>query len=107
MNGAIEAAQFEPGSRHRIQYVMLTDITPLTPALILCAPYFIRFMTATTNDWTDNVKPKENARIDLIYKEIEKDVDFDDGKSKVVENVIVVDASWMFVSILFRGVLAS
>lgn len=72
---------------------MLTDITPLTPALILCAPYFIRFMTATTAHNTSNKKPNTNAKIDLTIKAIENSNGFDDGKDNLVENVIVVDAS--------------
>lgn len=64
-------------------------------------------MTATTAHNTSNKKPNTNAKIDLTIKAIENSNGFDDGKDNLVENVIVVDASWMFVSILFRGVLAS
>lgn len=47
------------------------------------------------------------SNINFIFTSLEFDVTF--GASKILCGfiVMVVDAGWMFVSILFRGVLAS
>lgn len=72
---------------------MLTDITALIPSLILCAPYFIRFMTATTNNNDAVKKIHAIPNLNLIRKVIGDSKTFRGDINKLVANVIVVDAS--------------
>lgn len=76
---------------HRIQYFMLTDITALIRALILCASYFIRFMTVVAQVVLSKTKNKShNFRLYGSGKRRYSGVN--SRKHKAVFSVIVVDA---------------
>lgn len=92
MNGAIEAAQFELGSRQDTIFYVDRHNTAYTSAYSLC-PVFYSLYDGYNHQQGAKGKDEFTNNVDLIGEDIEEGAKYVDDKFNFVENVIVVDAS--------------